>query len=180
MSETQNVYVLDRDPHNRIVAHYGQDGEISVGIKMLSESDADRVERGVHAYCVLDVATPLGPLRIRDIRIKHNATAGKFMVHWKQFSTGREREGKPEYLDVAGPQDRDTRDRYRTFILDVFQQIKDGVGLPTSGRRSRPVAAMSTLGGIPALTELRDRLAASETGESEKAEDETIAPAQPA
>jgi len=143
---------IERDEHDRLVIHVGED--LSIGLKMLSESDLERTERGTHAYGVVDLATELGPIRIRNVRVFWNARLNKYQVRWYQWRTGKLRNGRSEYLDVAGPQDQETRKKFAELILQLFNQIREGVGIPGRG----------TLGRNPGLIQLRQRL----TQEAEK------------
>jgi len=139
-------YQLRRDSLNRIQADIADDA--TIGIKILSVTDARRIEKGTHAYCVLDIRTSLGVLRIRDIRIQFGERTQKHFLRWRQWPTGRMRRGedRPEYLDVCGPLDPKTRSNYGDAILDVFNQIKEEAGLGTLGSEN------------PGLSDLKDSL----------------------
>lgn len=159
---SEKTYQLNQDSHSRWVAEIAEG--VRVGIKVLSEVDPRRVESGEHAYAVLDLDTPLGPLRIRDIRILWSARHERFQLRWRQWKTGKIRNGRPEYLDVAGPQNRETRIRFAEAILDVFLQLKEQ-------------AKMGTLGRNPALQELK---AAFEQEEAKNADGPAAAPPEEA
>ncbi len=138
-------YELHRDSWNRLQADIAED--LTVGIKVLSESDQRRIEKGTHAYCVLDLRTSLGVIRIRDIRVQWSEKNQRHFIRWRQWFTGRQRDGRDEYLDVAGPLDRDTRNKFADCILDVFSQIKEEGAVGTLGRHN------------PQLQELKEQLA---------------------
>lgn len=126
-------YELRRDPFNRVQTDIADD--LTVGIKILSETDQRRVERGTHAYCVLDLRTSFGPVRIRDIRVQWSERNQCHFIRWRQWSTGRIRNDRKEYLDVAGPLDPETRTKFANAILDVFTQIKEEAASGTLGRK---------------------------------------------
>ena len=161
---SEKTYQIDRDSHNRLCASIGEG--LTVGIKVLSETDPRRIERNEHAYAVLDIQTALGCLRIRDIRVLWSETHERFFVRWRQWHTGQFRNDRKEYLDVAGPQDRNTRDAFEDVILDVFEQIKEEAAMGTLGRSN------------PELQDLKDSL--EKTGDGEEitaATDEADGPA---
>ena len=54
------VYEIHRDSHNRLAADITPD--MAVAIKLLGEHEPRRIEKGIHAYVVLDVRTSFGPL----------------------------------------------------------------------------------------------------------------------
>ncbi len=139
-------YQLRRDDLHRIQADIADDA--TIGIKILSVTDARRIEKGTHAYCVLDLRTSMGVIRIRDIRIQWGERTQKHFIRWRQWPTGRMRRGedRPEYLDVAGPLDPETRSKFGNAILDVFSQIKEEAGLGTLGSEN------------PELRELKEKL----------------------
>jgi len=149
-----------RDEHNRLVTHLGDD--ISLGIKMLSESDAERTDRGVHAYAVLDLQTSLGPIRIRDLKVVWNEGLQLFQVRWRQWKTGKIRNDRPEWLDVAGPQDKQTRENWKNFVLDVFHAVREGAGQRAVREQPRTTSQLGQ--SHPELAELRNQLA-MEAGE---------------
>ncbi len=126
-------YVIVRDSYNRMRAEITD--SFAVGVKLLAEDHRRRVENQVHAYVVADLRTEVGPWRIRDIRIVWNEKKQKFLVRYKQWKTGKMRDGKEEYLDVAGPLDAETRAKVGEIILSVFFQIKEEAAKGTLGRR---------------------------------------------
>jgi len=130
MSESH--YHIERDSHNRLRADISED--TAVGIKILAETDPRRVERGVHAYAVLDVKTSFGLLRIREIRVMFSQENDRYFLRWRQWNTGKIRDGRTEYLDVAGPLDRETRRKYEEEILNVFHQVREEAAKGTLGR----------------------------------------------
>jgi len=125
-------YNIERDSHNRLLAEINDD--VSVGIKILAETDPRRVEKNVHAYAVLDVRTGLGPVRIRDIRIMFSQENERYFLRWRQWNTGKLRDGRKEYLDVAGPRDRETRRKFEEQILNVFHQVRSEAAKGTLAR----------------------------------------------
>lgn len=129
---SEKTYQFSRDSHNRLCAEICKGA--TVGIKVLSETDPRRIERNEHAYAVLDLQTPLGLIRIRDIRILWSEPNKRFFLRWRQWRTGKMRNDRPEFLDVAGPQDKETRVRFTEKILEVFNQIKQEAALGTLGR----------------------------------------------
>lgn len=140
MSDQQ--YVIVRDSFHRLRAEVTDD--IAVGIKLLSEDHPRRVEQNIHAYVVVDLMTELGPWRIRDIRIVWSAENERHFVRYRQWKTGKVREGRDEWLDVAGPLDRETRAKIQESILGVFHQIKEEAAKGTLGKQST-----GTLGDNP-------------------------------
>lgn len=138
-------YELRRDSWNRVQADITEDA--TVGIKMLPETDPRRIDKNTHAYCVLDLRTTFGVIRIRDIRVQWSDPNQRHFIRWRQWYTGRERDGRKEYLDVAGPLDATTRGKFADAILDVFTQIKEEAALGTLGRQN------------PQLKELKEKLA---------------------
>ena len=137
-------YELGYDSWNRVQADIAED--LTVGIKVLSETDQRRIEKGTHAYVVLDLRTSFGMIRIRDIRIQWSVPNQRHFIRWRQWFTGRIRDGRKEYLDVGGPLDPDTRNKFADSILDVFAQIKEEAASGTLGRQN------------PQLRELKDKL----------------------
>ena len=132
-------YVIERDSYNRLRADICP--STAVGIRMLAEDHPRRIENHVHAYVVVDLRTELGPWRIRDIRIMRFPGSENYFVRYRQWKTGRNRpdgEGKPEWLDVAGPLDRDTRAKIQESILAVFLQIREEAAAGTLGRNQSP------------------------------------------
>jgi len=148
-------YELRRDSFNRVQADIAED--LTVGIKVLSETDERRIDKNTHAYCVLDLRTSMGVLRIRDIKIQWSDPNQRHFIRWRQWNTGRLREGRKEYLDVAGPLDPDTRNKYASAILDVFAQIKEEAAAGTLGRAN------------PQLQELKAKLALENIQETDAA-----------
>lgn len=127
MSDANSIdrprYRIFRDSHQRLCAEVTED--LVVGLKVLSEVDSRRVENRVHAYAVLDVRTELGPLRIRDIKVMWSPENEQYFLRWRQWPTGKTRDGRKEYLDVVGPLDQDTRRKFEAEILGVFHQIRE-------------------------------------------------------
>jgi DNA-binding cell septation regulator SpoVG len=130
MSETK--YEIKRDSHNRLCAEISE--SVTVGVKILSVTDERRQEKNTHAYIVLDVRTELGPLRIRDIRVMWSQENERYFLRWHQWPTGHQRDGRKEYLDVAGPLERDTRSKFEEALLAVFQQVREEAEQGTLGR----------------------------------------------
>lgn len=130
MSETK--YVIQRDSHNRLCADLTDD--VTVGVKILSVTDERRQEMNTHAYIVLDIRTELGPIRVRDIRVMWSQENERYFLRWRQWPTGHVRDGRKEYLDVAGPLDRETRKKFEEAILAVFQQVREEAEQGTLGR----------------------------------------------
>ena len=98
-----------------------------LAIQILPETDRRRMEKGVQAYAVLDIATALGPIRVRNIQIVHRPSAeNAYQVHWLKHplrrSSSRSREY--EFLDVAGPLDHKTRRNFSELILSLYYFIK--------------------------------------------------------
>ena len=125
-------YNIERDSHNRLRAQITEN--LAVGIKILSETDPRRVEKNVHAYAVLDMQTELGTIRMRDIRIMFSSLNDAYFLRWKQWNTGKIRDGRKEYLDIAGPLDRDARKNLEEHILRVFHQVRSEAALGTLAR----------------------------------------------
>ncbi len=139
MSDTK-TYQLNMDSYNRMCADIAKG--VSVGIKVLSMTDTRRIERKEHAYAVLDLVTPLGTIRIRDIRIVWSEPNERFYLRWRQWRTGKMRNERPEYLDVAGPRDKETRLKYGEAILAVFEQIRAEGAAGTLGRTNPQLAEL--------------------------------------
>ena len=148
-------YELRRDSWHRVQADIGQD--LTVGVKVLAETDQRRIEKRTHAYVVLDLRTSFGVIRIRDIRIQWSEQNQRHFIRWRQWHTGRIRDGRKEYLDVAGPLDPDTRNKYAGAILDVFNQIKEEAAAGTLGHAN------------PQLKELKEKLALENAQETDAA-----------
>ncbi|MBD3261603.1 MAG: hypothetical protein GF334_07980 [Candidatus Altiarchaeales archaeon] len=133
---SEKTYQISRDSHNRLCAQVVEG--ITVGIKMHSPTSPRVLDRGEHGYAVVDVETPLGPLRIRDIKIFWSQRREDFFVRWPQWETGLiRRDGHRERLDVAGPWDQATRRDFSERILALFRQIKAEAELGTIGRSHR-------------------------------------------
>ncbi len=138
------VFEIRRDSRQRLQADIADD--LTIGVKVLAETDDRRVRYGVHAYGVLDVRTSMGVLRIRDIRIKWSTKNECFYIQWRQWFTGKfrgvDRNGDPrkEFLDVCGPLDPQTRQQFNDAIVAVYNQIKSEakagtLGATTSGAK---------------------------------------------
>jgi hypothetical protein len=155
-------YELRRDSFNRVQADIAED--VTVGIRVLSETDQRRIEKNTHAYCVMDIRTSLGVIRIRDIRIQWSEQNQRHFIRWRQWNTGRIRDGRKEYLDVAGPLDPETRTKFADAILDVFAQIKEEAALGTLGR------ANPQLHELKAKLEMEQAEQAEHQGETAQAE----------
>ena len=146
-------YTLTRDSWNRVQADISPD--VSVAIKVLAETDARRIEKQTHAYAVLDIRTDFGPIRIRDVRIQWSVQNERFFIRWRQWSTGRMRDGRKEYLDVAGPLDPDTRSKFADAIARRTSRA-----MP----RYEPMRGMPTIfprGGVTLIAGKSDILRAS-------------------
>lgn len=139
-------YVIVRDSFNRLRAEITD--SFAVGVKLLAEDHPRRVEQHVHAYVVADLRTELGPWRIRDIRVMWSPENERYFIRYRQWKTGKIREGREEWLDVAGPLDRETRSKVQDAILGVFSQIKEEAAKGILGKR---VDGTSTLGENPLL-----------------------------
>lgn len=159
-------YEIVRDSFNRLRAEVTD--SFAVGVKLLAEDHPRRVENNVHAYVVADLRTELGPWRIRDIRIMWSADNERFFCRYRQWKTGKIREGREEWLDVAGPLDRDTRSKVQEAILAVFFQIKEEAAKGTLGRRRNP--ANAKIGDNPEvaaqLEHLKEDLEATEVADT--------------
>lgn len=141
-------YTIVRDSYSRLRAQVTP--SFAVGIKLLAEDHPRRVEYNVHAYVVADIATELGPWRIRDIRVMWSAENKQHFIRYRQWKTGKVRENRDEWLDVAGPLDRETRAKIAEAILGVFQQIKDEAAAGTLARPDRQAdVSTSALGARP-------------------------------
>lgn len=130
MNETK--YEIIRDSHNRLCAEISE--SVTAGVKILSVTDERRQEKNTHAYIVLDIKTELGPIRIRDIRVMWSQENERYFLRWRQWPTGHVRDGRKEYLDVAGPLDRETRKKFEEAILAVFHQVREEAERGTLGR----------------------------------------------
>lgn len=140
-------YVIVRDSFNRLRVELSE--SLAIGVKLLAEDHPRRVEQHVHAYVVADLRTELGPWRIRDIRVMWSPENERFFVRYRQWKTGKIREGREEWLDVAGPLDRETRAKVQDAIIGVFSQIKDEAAKGVLGKGRSENA--STLADHPAL-----------------------------
>ena len=136
----EKTYQLQMDSYNRMCADIAKG--VSVGIKVLSMTDTRRIEKKEHAYAVLDLDTGLGTIRIRDIRIVWSEPNQRFYLRWRQWRTGKMRNERPEYLDVAGPRDKETRLKYGEAILAVFEQIRAEGAAGTLGRTNPKLAEL--------------------------------------
>lgn len=126
-------YQITRDSYRRLCAQVAPD--VSVSLKVLSETDERRIKDGIHAYVVLTLATVLGPMRIRNVKILWSEQNERYFVRWHQFPTGQTRpDGRREYLDVAGPTDPETRKKFEGHVLGVFHQIREEAQLGTLGQ----------------------------------------------
>ena len=140
-------YVIVRDSFNRLRAEVTE--SFAIGIKLLAEDHPRRVEQHVHAYVVADLRTELGPWRIRDIRIMWSPENERYFVRYRQWKTGKVRDNRDEWLDVAGPLDRETRSKIQDAILAVFYQIKDEAKAGVLGKRRD--RGSSTMGENPEI-----------------------------
>jgi hypothetical protein len=137
---SDKTYQLQMDSYNRMTAEIAHG--VEVGIKVLSMTDTRRIEKKEHAYAVLDIATPLGIVRIRDIRIVWSEPNQRFYLRWRQWRTGKMRNERPEYLDVAGPRDKETRLKFSECILAVFEQIRSEGNAGTLGHSNPKLAEL--------------------------------------
>ena len=142
-------YTLERDSFNRWRTEITD--SFAVGVKLLAEDHRRRVEQRVHAYVVVDLRTELGPWRLRDIRVIWSPENNRYFIRYKQWKTGKIRDGRPEYLDIAGPLDQGTRAKVSEAILGVFLQIKEEAKAGTLGRTPRPRETIATLGDNPEI-----------------------------
>ena len=140
------AYIIERDSFNRLRAEVSD--SFAIGVKLLAEDHPRRVEQHVHAYVVADLRTELGPWRIRDIRIMWSPDNERYFIRYRQWKTGKVRDNRDEWLDVAGPLDRETRAKVAEAILAVFLQIKEEAAKGTLGRPKPPIHA-GTLGDNP-------------------------------
>ncbi len=175
-------YQLQMDSYNRMCATIAKG--VEVGIKVLALTDTRRIEKNEHAYAVLDLSTPLGIIRIRDIRIVWSETNERFTLRWRQWRTGKSRDQRPEYLDVAGPRDKETRLKYGGAILAVFEQIRNEGAAGTLGRSNPKLAELkASLEQDPAVEAVADQPVSdlilpdlSVGGENEVAPKEAVEP----
>jgi len=165
-------YVIERDSFNRLRAEITD--SFAVGIKLLAEDHPRLVEQNVHAYVVADLRTELGPWRIRDIRIMWSPEHERYFLRYRQWKTGKVRDSRDEWLDVAGPLDRETRSKVSTAILEVFSQIKEEAQKGTLARGQRP-NTIGTLGDNPEVVAKLETLKKSLIGENAE---EVLAEAQ--
>jgi DNA-binding cell septation regulator SpoVG len=147
-------YIIARDSFNRLRAEVTD--SFAVGVKLLAEDHPRRVEQHVHAYVVADVRTELGPWRIRDIRVMWSPQNEQYFIRYRQWKTGKVRDGREEWLDVAGPLDRETRSKIQEAILAVFYQIKDEAAKGTLGKRRDD--SVGTLGDNPEVAAKLERI----------------------
>lgn len=143
-----------RDSQNRVCAQIAEG--VTAAIKIFSETDERRTQKNQHGYCVMDLGTAFGQIRIRDIKIMWSQKNSRFYLRWRQWPTGGQRGDKPEFLDVAGPRDKETRDRFQDALLQLFLQLKEQAVTAVGG----------TLAQNPELLALRDSLA-HDSGEVE-------------
>ncbi len=155
-------YQFRRDSWNRLQTDISE--SLTVAIKILSETDERRMLKKVHAYVILDVRTEFGPLRVRDIRVQWSEKNQRHFIRWRQWNTGRIRDGREEYLDVCGPLDGATRGKFGEAILDVFAQIKEEAAAGTLGRAN------------PQLEELTANLELEKPPETDEATEEVAQP----
>lgn len=162
---TEPAFEIRRDSRQRLQADIADD--LTIGVKVLAETDDRRVRFGVHAYAVLDIRSSMGVLRVRDIRIKWSVKNECFYTQWRQWFTGKfrgvDREGNPrkEFLDVCGPLDPQTRQNFNDSIVAVYDQI-------------RAEAKAGTLGASPSgakLAQMRDNLAVATVAEEDEKSD---------
>jgi len=157
-------YVIVRDSFNRLRVEITE--SFAVGVKLLAEDHPRRVEQHVHAYVVADLRTELGPWRVRDIRVMWSPENERNFIRYRQWKTGKLRDGREEWLDVAGPLDRETRSKVQDAILAVFFQIKDEAAKGVLGKR---VEGIATLGENPILVaqleSIKKDLEADEAGD---------------
>lgn len=158
-------FAIERDTFGRWRTAFSP--TVACGIRLLAEDHPRRVAKNVRAYVVLDIASDLmlpivedpeeegepQPLpvtfRIRDIEIVHHAESDRFLVRYRQWKTGKVRDGQDEYLDVAGPANRESRYFLQDQILAFFNQIREEASQGTLGRR-RPVTS-DALGNHPVV-----------------------------
>ena len=162
-------HVIVRDSFNRLRAEITD--SFAIGVKLLAEDHARRVEQHVHAYVVADLITELGPWRIRDIRIMWSPKNERYFIRYRQWKTGKVRDDREEWLDVAGPQDRETRRKVQEAILSVFFQIKEEAAKGTLGRRQpESVGALGDNPEVAAqLESLKEALTEDEVKDSKDA-----------
>jgi hypothetical protein len=175
------AFEIRRDSRQRLQADIADD--LTIGVKVLAETDDRRVRYGVHAYAVLDVRSSMGVLRVRDIRIKWSVKNECFYIQWRQWFTGKfrgvDREGNPrkEFLDVCGPLDPQTRQNFNDSIVAVYDQIKSEakagtLGATTSGAKLAALRGQMNTAAAAEEDEKTDTIedvaadAASETAEA--------------
>ncbi len=138
----ERKHVIERDERNRLRVQI--DPTLAVGIKLLAEDNPRRSENRVHAYAVLDIVTELGIWRVREVCIVHldadSDRPARYVVRFRQFRTGNQRENgdgewRDEWLDIAGPQNRATRDGVTQAVLGVFHQIREAAASNSLPRR---------------------------------------------
>ena len=162
---TEPAFEIRRDSRQRLQADIADD--LTIGVKVLAETDDRRVRFGVHAYAVLDIRSSMGVLRVRDIRIKWSVKNECFYTQWRQWFTGKfrgvDREGSPrkEFLDVCGPLDPQTRQNFNDSIVAVYDQIKSEAKAGTLG---------ASLSGAK-LAAVRDRLVTASVAEEDEKSD---------
>ena len=158
-------YVLERDSHQRICARVTPN--MTVGIKMLASDHHRRVESNIHAYVVVDLMSDLGPWRIRDITLLYNPQNQVFFVRYKQWQTHNPRRDHEEWLDIAGPQDTETRERVQDIILGVFHQIREESAAGILLRPKQAPALRETIGDNPEVAARLERLKKDLTSDEE-------------
>lgn len=110
---------------------------IKAGVRILAETDARRIDHGIHAYVLLDFPTDLGPMRVRDLKILLSRDGERYYVRWPWFQTKFTRPGasRPDRLDVVGPRDYTSRELINGKILALFHQIREEAAKGTLGRQ---------------------------------------------
>lgn len=184
-------FAIERDSFGRWRTAFSP--KMACGIRLLAEDHPRRVAKNVRAYVVLDIVSDLmipgqegeesipAAFRIRDIEIVHHAESDRYLVRYRQWKTGKIRDGQEEYLDVAGPASRESRYFLQDKILAFFHQIREEASQGTLGRR-RPVTS-NALGNHPVvrerLQEMAERLdKAEEQAQPEPETDEEETPAE--
>ncbi len=160
---TEPAFEIRRDSRQRLQTDIADD--LTIGVKVLAETDDRRVRYGVHAYAVLDIRSSMGVLRVRDIRIKWSVKNECFYIQWRQWFTGKfrgtDREGNPrkEFLDVCGPLDPQTRQNFNDSVVAVYDQVLSEAKAGTLGASASGAK----------LAAIRDHLVtAKAAGEDEK------------
>jgi len=170
------AFEIRRDSRQRLQADIADD--LTIGVKVLAETDDRRVRYGVHAYAVLDIRSSMGVLRVRDIRIKWSTKNECFYIQWRQWFTGKfrgvDRNGDPrkEFLDVCGPLDPQTRQQFNDSIVAVYNQIKSEAKAGTLG-------ASASGAKLAALRGQMETAAAAEVDEKSDTIEDVAADAAP-